>query len=44
MSITRAYIDSFEEAIPLAFHEAEVKGMKSEMARLFATMVDRRDS
>ena len=44
MCITKEYIDSFEEATPVAFREAEVKGMKSEMARLFATMVDRRDS
>jgi hypothetical protein len=44
MSVTKEYIDSFEGAISVAFRQAEVKGMKSNMAHLFATMVGRRDS
>lgn len=44
MTIRRDYIETFEEAIPLAFWEAQVEGMKSEVAHLFATMLDQRIS
>ena len=44
MTIRREYIETFEEAIPLAFREAPVEGMKPEVAYLFTAMLDQKIS
>ena len=40
MTIIRKHIETFEEAIALAFRETRLEGMKPEVSRLFAAMLD----
>jgi len=44
MTIRRDYIETVEEAISLAFGEAQVEGMEPEVTRLFAAMLEQRIS
>jgi hypothetical protein len=41
MTVTRGYVETFDEAITLAFREAQVQGMKPEVAHLFGSMLER---